>query len=114
LLLSSVFIYNTMALIEEASLRHLSFVTALAAHINPESEEHGEREREAVIVGSSNQKMPTLLLFFSIDCVSAVAVVGERLSVLERSRCQVQQQCEQVHGERTVALGGCWRCSVKR
>ena len=40
LLLSSVFVYNTMSLIEENSLRHLSFVTSLAAHINPSNEEH--------------------------------------------------------------------------
>lgn len=40
LLLSTVFVYNTMSLIEENSLRHLSFVTSLAAHINPANEEH--------------------------------------------------------------------------
>jgi len=40
LLISSVFVYNTMSLIEENSLRHLSFVTSLAEHINPSSEEN--------------------------------------------------------------------------
>ena len=40
LVLSSVFVYNTTGLIEENSLRHLSFVTSLAEHIRPAAEEH--------------------------------------------------------------------------
>eukprot|EP01108_Squamamoeba_japonica_P008002 TRINITY_DN6961_c0_g1_i1.p1 TRINITY_DN6961_c0_g1~~TRINITY_DN6961_c0_g1_i1.p1 ORF type:complete len:475 (-),score=154.22 TRINITY_DN6961_c0_g1_i1:42-1466(-) len=39
LLLSSVLVYNTMSLIEEASLRHLAFVTALAEHVGGAGEE---------------------------------------------------------------------------